>query len=381
MIRIIFLLAPVFVSLFWAVTLMGDKKKYSAPRLFLAKYMILSAIIFTSHFLYFAPLPNIYIYFDIPLQFIGICAFPLYHVYFRLLTVDEKFTLKAHGKYLLIPIAIAMIYSIGVLFAPADEYKAWLFNKTVDVTSGAIRFLGIMRSVLHIVFAGTIVLSLAGNYWLITKYGHKAEQFYSDIRDAKQKNAKMLIYSILAMGLLSLVFRLIGREFLLPKDFFIYSGWSMFTVMLYLMGNSGLQQKTLNPYFEPAGITKKEYLPLKTTVKEWEKLQAQILEEFAVNKIYLNSDLNIVDIVKKVGTNRTYLSAFINQQYNQNFCSFVNDYRIKELQKVMLENPECTSQYLADHCGFGSVNSMKRAVYARSAISLSELKNQAYSSE
>ena len=343
--------------------------------------MILSAIIFTSHFLYFAPLPNIYIYFDIPLQFIGICAFPLYHVYFRLLTVDEKFTLKAHGKYLLIPIAIAMIYSIGVLFAPADEYKAWLFNKTVDVTSGAIRFLGIMRSVIHITFAGTIVLSLAGNYWLITKYGHKAEQFYSDIRDAKQKNAKMLIYSILAMGLLSLVFRLIGREFLLPKDFFIYSGWSMFTVMLYLMGNSGLQQKTLNPYFEPAGITKKEYLPLKTTVKEWEKLQAQILEEFAVNKIYLNSDLNIVDIVKKVGTNRTYLSAFINQQYNQNFCSFVNDYRIKEVQKVMLENPECTSQYLADHCGFGSVNSMKRAVYARSAISLSELKNQAYSSE
>lgn len=381
MIRIIFLLAPVFVSLFWAVTLMGDKKKYSAPRLFLAKYMILSAIIFTSHFLYFAPLPNIYIYFDIPLQFIGICAFPLYHVYFRLLTVDEKFTLKAHGKYLLIPIAIAMIYSIGVLFAPADEYKAWLFNKTVDVTSGAIRFLGIMRSVLHIVFAGTIVLSLAGNYWLITKYGHKAEQFYSDIRDAKQKNAKMLIYSILAMGLLSLVFRLIGREFLLPKDFFIYSGWSMFTVMLYLMGNSGLQQKTLNPYFEPAGITKKEYLPLKTTVKEWEKLQALILEEFVVNKIYLNSDLNIVDIVKKVGTNRTYLSAFINQQYNQNFCSFVNDYRIKEVQKVMLENPECTSQYLADHCGFGSVNSMKRAVYARSAISLSELKNQAYSLE
>jgi len=375
MIRIIFLLAPVFVSFFWAVTLMGDKKKYGAPRLFLSKFMFLAAIIFTSHFLYFAPLPGLYIYFDIPLQFVGICSFPLYHIYFRLLTVDEKFSVKAHSKYLVIPIAIAMIYSIGVLFAPAEEYKAWLYNQSGEFASGSIRFLSVMRSVLHISFALTILLSLAGNYWLISKFGRKAEEFYSDIRDAKQKNAKMLIYSILAMGLFSLVIRLIGREFLLPKDYFIYSGWTLLTVMLYIIGNSGLQQKTMNPYFEPAGYAREEELPLKTSVKEREKLQARLIEEFTVNKLYLNSELNITDMLKILGTNRTYLSSFINQQFNQNFCSFVNTYRIEELKRVLHEMPAITNQELAESSGFGSINSMKRSVSARTGMSLQEFKN------
>jgi len=379
MIRIIFLLAPVFVSLFWAVTLMGDKKRYGTPRLFLAKFMFLAAIIFTAHFFYFAPLPDIYVYFDIPLQFAGICAFPLYHIYFRLLTVDEKFSLKAHSKYLVIPIAIAIIYSIGVMFVPADVYRAWLYNRTGEVAGGSIRFLTLMRSVIHLTFAVTIILSLAGNYWLISKYGHKAEQFYSDIRDAKQKNAKVLIYCILAMGVFSIVSRLIGREFLLPKDYFIYSGWTFFTVMLYIMGNSGLQQKILNPYFEPADKSNAEEQPVKSSLIERDKLRDQLIDEFKVNKIYLNSELNIMDIVKKVGTNRTYLSSFINQQFNQNFCSLVNSYRIDEMKRVLHENPGITSLELSDCCGFGSVNSLKRALYARTGVSLLEYKRGIYS--
>ena len=83
-----------------------------------------------------------------------------------------------------------------------------------------------------------------------------------------------------------------------------------------------------------------------------------------------------MDIVQAVGTNRTYISSIINQNYNQNFCSFVNSYRIKELENVIYQNPDFTNEVLAESCGFGSLNSLKRAIFTKSGMTLPEWKKQ-----
>jgi AraC-like DNA-binding protein len=111
------------------------------------------------------------------------------------------------------------------------------------------------------------------------------------------------------------------------------------------------------------------------------KILNKMLVQFEEEKIYLNSQLNIMDIVQAVGTNRTYISSIINQHYNQNFCSFVNSYRIEEMEKVLLENPDYTNEILADCCGFGSLNSLKRAIFAKTGMTLPEWKNQILSSK
>ena len=102
----------------------------------------------------------------------------------------------------------------------------------------------------------------------------------------------------------------------------------------------------------------------------------KLLVEFEVNKIYLDNQLNILDVVQAVGTNRSYISTVINQQYNQNFCSFVNGFRLQELQRVYTQNPDYTNEVLAECCGFGSVSSLRRAVYAKTGLSVTEWKNQ-----
>src|SRR5665647_1076687 len=113
MIRTILLLMPIYVTLFWAVALAGNNKKQSEPRRFLGKFMLFPLTIYISHFLYFSPLPAIYPYFDVVLQGASLMVFPIYHIYFRLLTVEEKFTLKADAKFLLIPAFITILYAIG----------------------------------------------------------------------------------------------------------------------------------------------------------------------------------------------------------------------------------------------------------------------------
>ena len=141
MLRTVVLLAPFFISLFWAITLAGDKKKYGAPRLFLSKFMFLVAIIFARHFVFFAPFPDLFIYFDIPYQLLGLTIFPLYHIYFRLLMVDKKFPLKSHLWFLIVPLFEVLLYCVAVLVTSPGDYRAWLLNQTGEAGSAPIRFL------------------------------------------------------------------------------------------------------------------------------------------------------------------------------------------------------------------------------------------------
>ena len=376
-IRILFLIAPVFLSLFWAVVLMRDKRQRCEPRLFLSKFMILVSLIFTAHFLYFAPLPDMYVFFDIPLQIAGSIIFPLYHIYFRLLTVDEKFSLRKHTRYIIFPLLIALLYCIAVALTPFNDYKSWLYQLPDLHSNAPLKFLSIMRYAIKLTFFSTLVISMISNYRLMRKYGHKAEQFYSDMQDAEQKNAKKIYYSFLSVGIVSLVIILIGRFLLIPHDYLIYGGWIMFTILIFIIGDSGIKQKMVNPSLEPVEISGiKKDQPTALSVKDSQELLRKITDEFITNKIFLNSELTILDLGKRTGSNRTYISTAINHQHNLNFCSFVNGFRIEELGRILRSNPELNNEELAQNCGFGSVSSMKRAIFSKTGESLKDFKEK-----
>ncbi len=358
--RIIVLIAPVFVSLFWAFALLGDYRKQAAPRRFLFKFMLLTALVFFAHFLYFAPAPDVYVYFDLPLQFTGLILFPLLHIYFRLLTVDDSISFKAHAEYLVLPVFVVFVYGIAVFNSSIPVYKAWLFNQFN--LPAQVQFLDVMRKVIQTSFLVQVAYFTIANHLLINKYADKAEQFYSDVRDAKPINAKILNYSGVALGTISLILFGVGRTFLLPKDFLIFSGWSVFTFALFKFGEVGMRQKPINTdLYIPENVA----LPSRPAhINEIDQgiLIDKILLAFRENKLHLKSDLCIMDVVQAVGSNRTSISATINQEFNQNFCVFVNSFRIEELGRKLKDSPNCTLQEYAAQCGFGSVNSMKRCV-------------------
>ncbi|MEI7502341.1 MAG: hypothetical protein WCJ61_03570, partial [Paludibacter sp.] len=233
MIRIIILLSPVFVSFFWAMTLAGDKKRQSIPRAYLAKFMLFPMVCFGIHFLYFAPLPYIYPYFDVPLQIIGNLIFPVFYIYFRLLTVDKKFSLRAHGIYLAIPSIIPLLSAVAVYLTPWHEFTTWLYDKTAFSDSPYIHALIVLRKLLNMQFLIIVVATYNGSYLLLKKYGAKAEQYYSDIKDGKYNNAMMLSLIIALSCVASFIALAVGRYLIMPKDAMIYPLWTIFSVSLY----------------------------------------------------------------------------------------------------------------------------------------------------
>jgi len=376
MFRTILLLSPIYISFFWCIALKGNNKKHNFPQVLLSIFMLFQAICFISVFLYFAAFPDFYPYTDCAFQYAICFIFPVYYLFFRLLTIDDEFSLKKHLRYLILPLIVSTCYFVGIFFTPWVEYKTWLFNKNSFPESPYIQYLSTTRDIIWILFLVQFILCVIGNQLLIQKYGVKAEQFYSDMEEENYKNAKLLNYLIIIMFITSFTAYALSNEMIIPKDLALNIILSISSIILFLIGFFGIKQEPINPTFEfvsnADALTQLEVIPLDSRKKLLHKIQLQFEEE----KIYLNSQLNIMDIVQAVGTNRTYISSIINQNYNQNFCSFVNSYRIKELENVIYQNPDFTNEVLAESCGFGSLNSLKRAIFTKSGMTLPEWKKQ-----
>lgn len=381
LLRVFFLLSPVFVSLFWSIELRMVKIDGGVPQRFLAKFMIISGTLFFCQFLYFAPLEILFPYAEIPLAFLGLTIFPLYHIYFRILTVDKEFSFKAHARYLVVPVVIVSIYSVGIIFTDKMEFNNFLFNHTPGPWSGNVKFLKMMRGIIIATFMVELILTIIGNQLLLRKGENKAAHYYSDINDAENNYAKAINKTMIATAIVSMFFNSVGRSLLLSQNLMLYLGGLTFSVAIYIIGKQGIRAKLSCPGFDTENPDQKPGNWEKISLISGDKLLQRILFEFEQNKIYLNPELNIMDLSKKIGTNRSYLSLIINQKYNQNFCTFVNGFRIQELEKRMIENTDCSTVKLSESCGFGSTKTLKRAVLVKTGLSFPDFRKQLHKSK
>ncbi len=379
MIRTLILLSPVYVSLFWFVSLQSNRKKECVPSRMLSYFLLIAAISFFGQYLFFAPYPDIFPYWEPLLALFGGIAFPIYYIYFRLLTIDEKFTLRKHAKFLIVPLLIAIVYTAGILFTPFEQYKAWLYNDSLYPDSPQIQFLGVMRQIIKLTFLGLLVITYFLNRSLLRKYADKAEQYYSDIQDGRNNNAKRINYFLLIMTVSTFIAHIVGRQMLLPSDVIIGSIWIIFSISIYGIGYMGFTQKAINPTYEAQ--TNLPQIIISELEDENLNFSQQVIlkklvDAFEQEKIFLKSNLNIMDVVQRVGTNRSYISALINKQYNQNFCAFVNWYRMRELERLIEYNPAISNEQLIEKSGFGSFNSMKRTIETSTGLSIQVWKNK-----
>lgn len=87
-------------------------------------------------------------------------------------------------------------------------------------------------------------------------------------------------------------------------------------------------------------------------------------EQFIVaRKPYLDPTLKITDLASAMGTNRSYLSGFINKTYKASYSQFINECRLRELDALL--DGSAGSRHgtleLITAAGFGSYQSYRRA--------------------
>lgn len=85
---------------------------------------------------------------------------------------------------------------------------------------------------------------------------------------------------------------------------------------------------------------------------------------FERDHVYLNPRLRLTELAALLGTNRTYLSQYINQCCDTTFYDFVNDYRIHHA-KLLLHSTDDTLDTIVTKSGFNSLSTFRRAFQKR----------------
>ena len=114
--------------------------------------------------------------------------------------------------------------------------------------------------------------------------------------------------------------------------------------------------------------------PEKPPVIEEEYLQGlkkkmEIL--FNVNKIYRLPDLGSAMLAERLGTNTYYLSILVNRHLNTSLRDYINTFRVKEAQVLILDrsSDHLTLEAIGDKVGFQSRSSFYRVFKRITGIS------------
>jgi AraC-like DNA-binding protein len=78
-------------------------------------------------------------------------------------------------------------------------------------------------------------------------------------------------------------------------------------------------------------------------------------------KLYKNPTLTLSELAKQLNTNETYISQAVNQYSSKNFNAFINQFRIEEAQKLMIQSKgDIILDHLIEDCGFNSKSTFYR---------------------
>ncbi len=76
------------------------------------------------------------------------------------------------------------------------------------------------------------------------------------------------------------------------------------------------------------------------------------LNKWLEDKKFMNPGVMMEDMAVEFGTNRTYLSTYINNEKGMNFCVWINYLRIEEAKKLILEQSDLTIMEISERVGY-----------------------------
>jgi AraC-like DNA-binding protein len=276
---------------------------------------------------------------------------PLFYFYVKVLT-KRKFSFRENHYLHFLPFLFLLIYKIPFIIKNGPEKLALIHSPAFRLENIAILVLQIIHLFLYIFFTNK----------LIGRHERKIKSTMSSIDKINLRWLRMGIYFFAGVFGLMFVFTML---FFAGIDLF-----SLFNVIvpvsvsiiISIIGYYGLKQPIIFPGNEEK-IHRKKYKKSKLNDELSEEYLKNLLCYMDKEKPYLQNNLTLNKLASTLGITPHHLSQIINENLNQNFFDFINQYRVKEAQK-MLENPQgqlLTILAISEEVGFNSKTAFNTA--------------------
>ena len=356
------LVAAYLVPLALGIQLLIDKRK-SVSRYIMAFTLLTNSVINFFNYLYFVEDYALYLPVHGIHAAIEFLIFPSIFIYIKSI-VSPRFELKKEWiHYLPAIIMLGLAHYIFYIYTGPKDLMFFMENNREG-----FQFVGFQFTVLKVSrYVHLSLLGLQGVLYAIS-FLHKPEEYERKLRNEFSNtehlslswiNKYLLTFAIIVVGgFLSYAFiPLKGlHHHLVVIVFFVFSAY------VSRLGILALRQKVVDASvdldaFLPEVVLQSEIMPIKD-----EKLIRKLNDYMSKKQVFLEPDLSLTALACTLGTNRTYLSALINQQYGMNFNAYINSLRAEFARNYMEEYPETRKEELCQKAGFGSVSTMNRAM-------------------
>lgn len=277
-----------------------------------------------------------------------------------------------HARDLLffVPTAIYVVFRL-VLFAQNLEFKNW-FDENYYVP-----FAGPFVFVTEFFWNAALLFFSLGHY---RKYRAWTEENFSDTERIKFDWLRNFLYIFTFVFAAGAAFDFTD-SFLFNLSYVqIFYFQIILALITYYLAIAGyLRSETIELNFEPEIIAAEaeEIAAPKSTAAEnaeFEKLKIKLEDLMSREKPYLEPQLTLADLAKRIGLSATAVSQIINQGFGKNFNDFINEYRVDEVKEKLQSGAAQNLNLLgiALECGFNSKATFNRAFKKITGVSPKE---------
>lgn len=131
-----------------------------------------------------------------------------------------------------------------------------------------------------------------------------------------------------------------------------------FSFVFYISFLLWLFRRKKLPIFSNQAI---KYANKKISQERARSIASQLEQVLEQEEIYRNPALKLPDLADALEVSPHYLSQYLNDNLGQNFTNFINTYRVKAAEKMLLNSPHLTLEAIGKECGFNSNSSFYSA--------------------
>ncbi|TJY37768.1 helix-turn-helix domain-containing protein [Pontimicrobium aquaticum] len=290
-------------------------------------------------------------------NFFSYCIGPLIFLYILSLT-RSSFKLKHLHLLHFIPFVLYNLFNLSKYLQTAQQ-KLFFLNYYYSSLESDPRYFFEARGIVNILkgfmrYDIHKIIYVAIAFYFFLAYKKKILDEYSNIEKTNVRWMKSILYGYLIIWLLIPVERFAG---FFDVDIILINNLSSLILPLHIYFISFITFSQQNS----SKLILKNKLSSESDNNELQSIIEQSNTVFIKEKLYLNPDLTLTILAKKIGVREHALSMAINKILQINFFDYVNKQRVLEAQKL-LKDPK-KKQYTIEHIGTLSGFSSKATFY------------------
>jgi AraC-like DNA-binding protein len=358
-----FILLPILVALFWflKITLSvfrGDRRKMAISFFMLSiLFSIVPELLF-----YLGEYDFIKVTYVLTI-FFGLSQFPAFYNYIVSLTSEKsnsKFFYVKHWVFPIIATYFAYFIQYRVLNSAERTYYVEQVLTGIVEPSGKfqIAYLADKAFKLMFVFSGFFYFHLINKR--VNDHEEQILDYFSNTDDINFNWFKIFRVTFFFAFISGIVYGLFDRSFHLHNPIVLIIVFTLSTIFYWVVGFFG--NKQINIYKVSSDEKSKIYNELLKISTEEIKINDNKAKEIArsidviveKNKLFLNDNLNLIDLVLATRVDRNSLLYVIKDQFNLNFRNYINKKRIEYAKNILSSNEIVPIDKLYKECGFSS---------------------------